>query len=52
MAAYLVALACSAAMLMFFRNLQPGDPWPMVVEHTVLLALPAAVGGAAGRLAI
>lgn len=51
-AAYLVALACSAAMLLFFRNLQTGDPWPMLVEHTVLLALPAAVGGSAGRLAL
>ena len=51
-AAYLVALACSAAMLVFFRNLQTGDPWPMLVEHTVLLGLPAAVGGSAGRLAV
>jgi putative integral membrane protein (TIGR02587 family) len=50
-AAYLVALACSAAMLLFFRNLQTGDPWPMLLEHTVLLGLPAAVGGSAGRLA-
>jgi putative integral membrane protein (TIGR02587 family) len=51
-AAYLVALACSAAMLVFFRNLQTSDPWPMLVEHTVLLGLPAAVGGSAGRLAV
>ncbi|MBA3288774.1 MAG: TIGR02587 family membrane protein [Acidimicrobiia bacterium] len=50
--AYLVALLASAAMLLFFRNLQPGDPWPMVLDHVVLLGLPAAIGGAAGRLAI
>ena len=50
-ASYLVALACSAGMLLFFRNLQTSDPWPMLVEHTVLLGLPAAVGGSAGRLA-
>jgi uncharacterized membrane protein len=51
-AAYLVAPACSAAMLLFFRNVETGDPWPMLLEHTVLMGLPAAVGGAAGRLAI
>lgn len=50
--AYVVALIASAAMLLFFRNLQPGDPWPMLLDHVVLLGLPAAVGGAAGRLAI
>ncbi len=50
--AYVVALIASAAMLLFFRNLQPGDPWPMLLDHVVLLGLPAAIGGAAGRLAI
>ncbi|MGI8651343.1 MAG: DUF2391 family protein, partial [Geodermatophilaceae bacterium] len=50
--AYVVALIASVAMLLFFRNLQPGDPWPMLLDHVVLLGLPAAVGGAAGRLAI
>ena len=49
-AAYLVALACSAAMLLFFRNLQTGDPWPMLIEHTVLLGLPAAVLALAGAI--
>ena len=50
--AYLVALACAAGMLLFFRNVETRDSWPTLVEHTVLLGLPAAVGGAAGRLAI
>jgi len=50
--AYLVALMAAAAMLLFFRNLQPGDPWGLVLDHVVLLGLPAAIGGAAGRLAI
>lgn len=50
--AYVVALIASAAMLLFFGSLQPGDPWPMLLDHVVLLGLPAAVGGAAGRLAI
>lgn len=51
-AAYLVALVASAAMLLFFRTVQPGDPWPLTVSHVVLLGLPAAIGGAAGRLAL
>ena len=51
-AGYVVALIAAAAMLLFFHNLQPGDPWPLAVDHIVLLGLPAAVGGAAGRLAI
>ncbi len=49
---YLVALIASAAMLMVFRQLRPGDPWPLALDHVVLLGLPAAIGGAAGRLAI
>lgn len=49
---YLVALVAAAAMLLFFRNIQLGDPWPLIVGHVVLLGFPAAVGGAAGRLAI
>lgn len=52
MAAYLVALAGAALMLLFFRNVQVGDPGPHVLSHIVLLGLPAAVGGAAGRLAV
>jgi len=50
--AYLVALVASAVMLLFFRSIQFGDPWPLVLDHVVLLGLPAAVGGGAGRLAI
>lgn len=51
-ASYLIALVASAAMLLFFRNVQPGDPWPLLLDHVVLLGLPAAIGGAAGRLAV
>lgn len=50
--AYLVALVASAVMLVLFRSIELGDPWPLVLDHVVLLGLPAAVGGAAGRLAI
>ena len=50
--AYLVALLAAAGMLFFFGVLHTGDPWPLVLNHVVMLGLPAAVGGAAGRLAI
>lgn len=50
--AYLIALITAAAMLLFFGGVEPGDPWPVVLHHVVLLGLPAAIGGAAGRLAV
>jgi putative integral membrane protein (TIGR02587 family) len=49
---YLVSLLASAFMLWFFQKLTFGDPWRMWLEHTLLLGLPATIGGAAGRLAI
>ncbi len=49
---YLVSLVAAAAMLLFFGSFEMGDPWPLVLDHIILLGLPAAVGGAAGRLAI
>jgi putative integral membrane protein (TIGR02587 family) len=49
-ACYLVALAVAAVLLgLFQRGL---DPWSDVVTRVVILGFPAAVGGAAGRLAI
>ncbi|MBD2449604.1 TIGR02587 family membrane protein [Nostoc sp. FACHB-152] len=49
---YLVSLVASAFMLWFFQKLTFDDPWRMWLEHTILLGLPATIGGAAGRLAI
>ncbi len=49
--AYLVALGTAALMLFFFGNLA-GDPAPWALSQVVVLGLPAAVGGAAGRIAI
>jgi putative integral membrane protein (TIGR02587 family) len=49
---YLVSLIASAFMLWFFQKLTFSDPWRMWLEHTLLLGLPATIGGAAGRLAI
>lgn len=49
---YLVSLLASAIMLFFFQKVTFSDPWRMWLEHTLVLGLPATIGGAAGRLAI
>ncbi|MBW3667682.1 MAG: TIGR02587 family membrane protein [Actinobacteria bacterium] len=51
-ASYLVSLVVAAGMLWFFQRLTPEDPMSLVVSHVIVLGLPAAVGGAAGRLAV
>lgn len=51
-ASYLVSLLAAAGMLFFFDQLNFNDPWQMWLSHTLLLGLPATIGGAAGRLAI
>jgi uncharacterized membrane protein len=49
---YLVSLLISAFLLWFFQQLSFDDPWSMWLRYTLILGLPATVGGAAGRLAI
>ena len=50
MASYVVALVASAVMLWLFQR---SDTSPSVaLSHVIVLGLPAAIGGAAGRLAI
>lgn len=49
---YLVSLFASAFMLFFFHRLTLDDPWTLWLSNTLILGLPATVGGAAGRLAI
>ncbi|MEH2451358.1 TIGR02587 family membrane protein [Nostoc sp.] len=49
---YLVSLLAGAFMLWFFQKLTFNDPWTMWLDHTLMLGLPATIGGAAGRLAI
>ncbi|WP_427158339.1 TIGR02587 family membrane protein [Aliinostoc sp. HNIBRCY26] len=49
---YLVSLIASAFMLWFFHKLSFSNPWSMWLENTLILGLPATIGGAAGRLAI
>lgn len=51
-AAYLISLAAAAVMLWFFQQLQFSDPWSVWLRYTLVLGLPATIGGAAGRLAI
>lgn len=51
-AAYVVSLAVAAAMLLFFQRIGPDQSWETWVTYTVVLGLPATVGGAAGRLAV
>ncbi|MFN6570500.1 TIGR02587 family membrane protein [Dendronalium sp. ChiSLP03b] len=49
---YLLSLLAGAFMLWFFQKITFDDPWTMWLEHTLVLGLPATIGGAAGRLAI
>ncbi|MGJ3248466.1 MAG: TIGR02587 family membrane protein [Elainellaceae cyanobacterium] len=50
--AYLVALAASVMMLIFFQQLNLQDPWQEWLSDTIVLGLPASIGGAAGRILI
>lgn len=50
--AYLVALLASTIMLVFFQQLSFADPWQEWLSDTIVLGLPAAIGGTAGRLLI
>jgi putative integral membrane protein (TIGR02587 family) len=51
-AAYLVALIVAAFLLWFFKQLTFDDPWHVWFNLSIVLGFPAAVGGAAGRLAV
>ena len=50
--AYLISLLGSALMLWFFQRLSLSDPWELWLRYSLILALPATIGGAAGRLAV
>lgn len=49
---YLVSLLAAMLMLLFFDKLALDDPWSMWLRYSLILGLPATVGGAAGRLAV
>lgn len=50
--AYLVSLGTSACLLLFFHQLTWADPGSLWLKYTLVLGLPATIGGAAGRLAV
>jgi putative integral membrane protein (TIGR02587 family) len=50
--AYLVALVISVTMLVLFQQLNQTDPWQEWLSNTLVLGLPASIGGAAGRILI
>lgn len=50
--AYLIALGAAALMLWVFHRLGSSDPWTLWLKYILILGLPAAIGGAAGRLAV
>ncbi len=50
LASYVVALLSAWAMLGIFQRADA--PWRITLAHVIVLGLPAAIGGAAGRLAI
>lgn len=49
---YLISLLASVLMLWFFQKVSFSDPWFLWLRYTLLLGLPATIGGAAGRLAV
>ena len=49
---YLVSLFISMLMLWFFQKIAFGDPWYIWLRYSIILGLPASIGGAAGRLAV
>ncbi len=49
---YLVSLGAACMMLVFFDKLHWQDPWHLWLSYSIILGLPATIGGAAGRLAI
>ncbi|MCD8486518.1 MAG: TIGR02587 family membrane protein [Desertifilum sp.] len=50
--AYLVSLGVSLLMLLFFHKLGPNVPASLWLRYSLILGLPASIGGAAGRLAV
>lgn len=49
---YLVSLLAGMLMLWFFHKVTFSDPWFVWLRYSIILALPASIGGAAGRLAV
>ncbi|MGA9769197.1 MAG: TIGR02587 family membrane protein [Blastocatellia bacterium] len=52
LASYLISLFISLLMLWLFQLIRVEDPFSQWVSYTIILGLPATIGGAAGRLAL
>ena len=50
--AYLVSLVVSFGVLALMKQISADDPPAFVLTQTLVLGLPAMVGGAAGRIAV
>lgn len=50
--AYVISLLVAALVLLFFQRIGPDQSWETWVSWTIILGLPATIGGAAGRLAV
>lgn len=50
--AYIVALIVALTALFLFDQVKLDDPLPAIISETLVLGLPAAIGGAAGRVLI
>ncbi len=49
---YAVALLVSLGMLYLFGQISSATPLDAILANTIVLALPASIGGAAGKLAL
>lgn len=49
---YLISLLAGILMLWFLQKVTFSDPWFLWLQYGIILALPASIGGAAGRLAV
>lgn len=50
--AYVISLTVAGLALLFFQRIGPDQDWRTWLAWTVVLGLPATIGGAAGRLAV
>ncbi|MEO0836797.1 MAG: TIGR02587 family membrane protein [Cyanobacteria bacterium J06642_3] len=49
---YLISLLAGMLMLWFFQKITFSDSWFIWLRHSIVLSLPASIGGAAGRLTV
>ncbi|MBE9043224.1 TIGR02587 family membrane protein [Pleurocapsales cyanobacterium LEGE 10410] len=49
---YLISLITGMLMLWFFQKISFADSWYIWLRYSIILGLPASIGGAAGRLAV